>query len=312
MTKTLNPPARAAAGAATSPKAVPHAFTGRGRTEPSVGEHPWLTRNNPEAERDGWRHFGSGSGFTRLLWNNPHFQGAPRYDGIATPWTWRAGQSGAPQPGALRYVGQWVCPPKLGRGLQFCVCTSRNRESDSTRVVARLFLDGKLVAGHQTAEWAEANGRAGTDPRTWPIAGAEIKWLRFKEKDEQAWAEFITPKLDLADGQRLNLVFEYANWEGPNHLSLKIVSRDLAGDEYFFGEICPQDLCYPDHFEVTPRSLRAGEKALVSWCTTRAPDVRLNGHSVGHSGQFEFTATESRSFEFVAGESRRTIECKIS
>ena len=284
-------------------------FIREGKTIPPKGHLPWLTRNDEQAERDGWDNFGQGPGLLRLVWDNAEFKGVPRVDGCAVPWTWQTDASGCEVPGAVRYVGEWICPPGLGDGIYFVVSLPRDTEEKKTAAVGRLLLDGELIGGHQTRAWAEENGLADTDPRDWPIVRDHFNWMK-PEPDGQSWVEIVTDKMQFADGQRMKAVIEYAVPEGDNHFACKVCNEDVS-DDYHFAEIFPRDLCTPDHTLVTPTTVEQGDPILVTWWTTQHPTVRLNGEDVGTNGHRELTPTQTTDYTFEVGGQRRTFTVTV-
>ena len=203
-------------------------YRNEGSTVPEVGRHPWLTRNNDEAARDGWRAFGDGPGLARFVWDNSRFEGAPRADGQATPRTWQTDTTGCRVPGAVRYAGQFACPPRISDGFYFVLCTSRRSDANRSDAMVRLTLNGEIVVAHE--------------PPAPPVC-ASANWC--DPHGDQHWVEFLSREITIAPGEKLPIVIEYAIPVGGNYFAVKLCNNRISPD-YRFAEILPPDLCYPD------------------------------------------------------------------
>lgn len=270
-----------------------------GTTVPEIGHAPWLTRNNEEALRDGWRNFGRGPGFVRFVWDNAEFAGIPRVDGYAVPWNWNTDRTGCGVPGAVKYAGTLLVPPGIGRNLFFVLSTSRARDREQTEGIARIYVDGRFVAGHRPVERGTGSRKIAFGPESLDLVCEKVQWM--DPAADQAWVELLSPKLRFEDDQRVELGIEYAITGGANHFAVKLVNVDMA-DDYNFAELFPQDLAYPDHTLVTPGTIRRGEEALVSWNTTQVSSVYLDGENLGREGQRKVRPEQSTDYVFEVGE----------
>lgn len=214
----------------------------------SIDSPQWVTRCEPTAERDGWSFAGSGVGFRKLVWDNASFEGVPTDAGLDAPYRYELDKVGCPVPGSVRWVGTYDPGPYLGRGMRFQMAVRAGGG------IARLYVNGELVAGHQSDKWASKHGLEGQDARIRPIAGS----VAFAGADME-YVEMFTPPLDLTGEFPAAIVIEYAIENGFNFLGAKNfkehVGRECGAEtDYSWMEIISEDLCYPDEQNVGSRS----------------------------------------------------------
>ena len=136
--------------------------------------------------------------------------------------------------------------------------------------------------------------------RDWPIVSRQINWMEVTPEAEQVWAEVLTEKFHFADGERLQMLIEYAVEDGDNFFAMKICNLDLEHN-YHFAEIFAADLCYPDHTLVYPTTIDPGDEVLISWWTTRHGTVMLDGADVGSNGSMRAQPSVSTDYRFEVG-----------
>jgi hypothetical protein len=279
-------------------------------TIPDTGHHPWWTRNSDNARKDGWDYFADGPGLIRFVWDNFEFEGMPRIDTTATPNNYRNNETGCGVPGAVKYLGIYVIPPKLNRKVWFVPSTCRDSVVTKPRTLVRLFVNGELIAGHQTKEWALQNGLAGIDPRFYDILAERQNYKDLESHDDQTWCEIISRKFDFEEGEIIDLEIDFAVKEWGNNFAIKFLNTNLP---YFYhmGELMSPDLAYPDHTFVYPTEVKKGEKVLVSWWTTRHPTVLLNGKDVGNRGHKEVEISTRTHFDFSVGKKKYSYNIEV-
>ena len=201
----------------------------------------WATRGEEESRRDGWLYAGTGQGLRKYIWHNSRFEGEPEEAGLGGPWNYGLGGCGCPVPGAVRWVGKYYAGPILSQGIFFQMALRINTG------ICRLFLDGKLVAGHQTDEWAAENGCADKPPWEREIVGRSVVAGHEKE-----FLEIFTSTMNLPADQPVSMVYEYAIEEGQCQFGSKNANpkergtKEGADRPYSWMEILSEDFCYAD------------------------------------------------------------------
>lgn len=258
-----------------------------------------FTRNQDVARRDGWYYAGSGIGLARFAWSNSEFRGIPVYQGETGPWLYSRGGVGCPIPGAFRWIGEYYAGEFLSRAMQWQIATCVGGG------YGRMFIDGQLVLGHQTEEWAQRLELDGSDPRTWAIVGD----LAFAGPNNE-YVEMIRRNFDLPADRRVAIIYEYAipagakpihNLFGSKNGKYNLGNEKGAAVNYRWMECLSQDMCYPDHALVQPNVVRRGEAALLSWRTTTADTIFLDGVDVGRDGRRILSPDTTTTFEFKIG-----------
>lgn len=260
----------------------------------TISDPRWKTRFDAFEEDLGWGFAGTGSGLCKYVWSEPDFVGTPRLEGFNVPHDYRPDHSGVTPPGSVRWTGRYRPGSYLGQALSFQIAVGVGGG------YARMLVDGELILGAQTDEWARRHRLESLDTRLRPLKGNVLF-----AGAEMLYVEMISDPIDIASDRPVPIELEYSVTSGFNVFGCKNFKRGVGGEQghannYDWMETLSEDLCYPDHFMVHPQRVRPGEDVYICWHSSSGADCRIDGEPVAAGGIQSVKVMEERTFRFTS------------